>query len=139
MSSKVTTIRLCPETKKIAKDQIGNLSLFVRTALKEFAISKVPLNYHNAWRSSLEVCWPFKSEGFCSLCWPDGPPSRKEWDEWLDTMRGSGRRMSIADFRGSINENSRQFSDPDEIPQEESSKAISDNVGIIRRIWRFIF
>ncbi len=139
MSSKITTIRLCPETQKIVKEQIGNLSLFVRTSLKEFAISRVPLNYHNAWRSSLEVCWPFKPEGFCALCWPEGPPSRKEWDEWLDVMRGSGRRMSIADFRGSINTNSRQGIDPYEITQEESSKAISNNVGIIRRIWRFIF
>jgi len=99
---RVTTIRLCPETAQIADEQIGNLSKFVRTQLKEFAISKVPLNYHNAWRSHLEICYPFKSAGFCRICWPQGVPTQDEWDEWLQMMRDSGKRLSLQDFRKSI-------------------------------------
>lgn len=124
-TGRVTTIRLCPDTAKIADEQIGNLSKFVRTQLKEFAISKVPLNYHNAWRSHLEICYPFKSDGFCRICWPQGVPTQGEWDEWLQMMRDSGKRLSLQDFRKSIEIGSSVL---------EAQKSVSK----LKRIWNVL-
>ena len=136
---RITTISLDDESYNQSK-QIGNLSAFVRHALQEEADRKsnTPVDYHNAMHPILGVCHPHKAlDGYCEICWPHGQPTKNEFHDWR-------RRWQIAPAYDKPMP-PRQLPDrrknphANAITQKESSEAISQKVGIIRKIWRFIF
>ncbi len=139
MSRRITTISLDDESHERAK-KIGNLSAFVRDALLHEArkTSNQPVDYHNAMHSATGVCHPFKAQdGYCSICWPYGQPTKSEYDWWIRDWYQSPAHnkpkppRQLPDRRENPHANA--------ISEQESSKAVSQKVGIIRQVWRFFF
>ncbi len=138
---RITTISL----DDIAYDQskqVGNLSAFVRQQLQEHANQRMnmPVDYHNAMHPILNICHPHKAlDGYCEICWPFGTPTKQEWLWWhrdaLDKMRAGQPRPTPPKRLP----DRRKITHTDAIAEKESSEARSNRVGIIRKIWRFIF
>lgn len=137
---RITTISLDDESYHQSK-HIGNLSAFVRNKLLEEATlrSKQPVDYHNAMHPRTGYCHPHKAlDGYCTICWPYGQPTPNEYNEWIrawfnepNSMKKPKPPRQLPDRRNNPH--------AETIAQEKSSQAISQKVGIIRKIWRFIF
>ena len=141
MSRRITTISL----DQIAWEQskhVGNLSAFVRSALQDHADgrSQTPLDYHNAMHSGLKICHPHKDpNGYCGICWPYGRPTKQEWLEYSRYAHDCIRNGQGIPTPPKQLPDRRKITNSYTVAQEESSQAIPDQVGIIRKIWRFIF
>lgn len=138
---RITTISLDDEAYQQSKN-IGNLSAFVRQKLNDEAnkILNMPVDYHNAMHSNIGMCHPHNSnDGYCSICWPYGQPSKSEWfnytREWYEARRRGAEAPTpprqLPDRRKSV------YSD--QVTDQESSQALTKQLGIIRRIFRFFF
>ncbi|GAI84231.1 unnamed protein product, partial [marine sediment metagenome] len=122
--------------------KVGNLSAFVREKLQDHANLRMntPVDYHNAMHPVLEICHPHKSaDGYCNICWPFGTPSRQEWLDYTrhatDVIR-SGRPKPEPPKRLP---DRRPLSNAYQVAQEESGQTVSNNVGIVRKFWRWLF
>ena len=144
MSRRITTISLDDETYELARQE-GNLSAFVRRALLDSSNhrSNQPVNHHNNWRDDLQICMPKHSTGYCEICWPYGRPTMDEFTLWTREYRQAKR---IYPFKADMwpqppkrSPDRRDSPHANAITQKKSRKAISDDVGIIRKIWRFFF
>ena len=135
---RITTISLDDVSYERSK-QVGNLSAFVRDKLLDHANeqSNKPVDYHNAMHPQTGICHPHKAlDGYCSICWPYGQPSKREYSDWIMAWYNSPIPKPTPPRQSP---DRRQVSHADTIAQKESSEARSNRVGIIRKIWRFIF
>lgn len=85
----VKSISLNEQTAPLAAGKI-NFSAWVRQALLDEANlarrkSTVPVTSHvqPTRAEGGQLCWPFHGDGCCHLCWPDGPPTEKEYSDWI--------------------------------------------------------
>lgn len=93
-AQRITTIRLGQQQYEWSKANIPNLSHFVRTKLAEEQMRQAPIMNHTKWVETAKKCYPHTKGGYCGLCWPDGIPSRAEWNDYrqeviANTFRGS--------------------------------------------------
>ena len=104
-----------------------------------------PVNFHNAWRENAQKCYPYMEGGYCKMCWPAGIPDKSMWQQYIRENR-VGAYGSCTFDEWSINRhNNRQSilddwnaTNPDKIAKEKSSETISNDSGIINRIFRWI-
>ena len=138
MARRITTISLDEESYEQAK-QIGNLSSFIRQALQDHADlkSNSPVDYHNAMVDLYKKCHPHKAQdGYCSICWPYGQPTKNEWHDWRRRYLAAPANSKPIAPRQSADR--RKISDSNQITEEKSSETRSDRVGILRKLLRFL-
>jgi|TARA_B100001094_G_scaffold79152_1_gene75449 hypothetical protein len=139
MARRITTISLDDESHEQAK-HVGNLSAFVRQQLQEHAaqIKRQPVDYHNAMHQGVGKCHPHRAlDGYCSICWPYGQPTKNEWHDWVRryvNAPGSNKPEAPRQLP-----DRRHFTNSEKITQKESSETVSNNLGIIRKFWRWLF
>lgn len=137
---RITTISLDDESYHQSQN-IGNLSAFVRQKLQEEQekIRNVPVDYHNAMHSVIGRCHPHNgSDGYCSICWPYGQPSKNEWLEYTRAWYEAKRNRQVLPNAPRQSPDRRPVTHTNEIAQQESRDA-SVNKGIIRKLWNWIF
>jgi len=135
---RITTISLDDISYERSK-QVGNLSAFVRDKLLDHANqrSNQPVDYHNAMHPNTGVCHPFKAlDGYCSICWPYGQPTKQEYSDWIMAWYNSPIPKPSPPKQSP---DRRKITHADAIAQEEGGETRPNRVGIIRQIWRFIF
>lgn len=143
---KVTTVRL--EEKQIdwiRQNHPQNLSRILRDHIDDLMHRSTPVNFHNAWRENAQKCYPYMEGGYCKMCWPAGIPDKSMWQQYIRENR-VGAYGSCTFDEWSINRhNNRQSilddwnaTNPDKIAKEKSSETISNDSGIINRIFRWI-
>lgn len=145
---KITTIRITKAQHDwITNNKQNQLSSIVRDRIDEMMHMETPVNFHNAWREGAQKCYPFQSGGYCSICWPAGVPDRSYWMEYVKAFPvGSRSRLTFEEWSMQKHDQRQQTLDEwnrdthsYEVSDQESRDAISDQRGIIRRIWRFFF
>lgn len=143
---KITTIRITDEQHDwITNNRQNQLSAICRAHIDELMHSETPVNFHNAWREGAQKCYPFMKGGYCSICWPAGVPDRSHWMDYVKAYpAGSKSRLTFEEWSMQKHDNRQRSLDewnrethPNKIAYEESTDTISDERGIIRRIWRF--
>ncbi len=81
------TVRLDEESAEIAT-HIPNVSKWTREQLKAWAREQeVPTHVNVQGQGFARVCNPFHTVGLCSICWPDGRPTREDWTTYLVMSR----------------------------------------------------
>lgn len=138
---RITTISLDDRSYEHAQ-KIGNLSAFVRQALEEEMAkqSNVPVDYHNAMRPHpLNICYPFQGDGVCTICWPYGRPSKEEWRIWAADAMNAARSYQVIPDPPRRSPDRRESIYAQKITEEKSSKAVTNNKGIIRKFISWIF
>ena len=140
MARRITTISLDDVSYQQAQ-KIGNLSAFVREQLQieSDKVSCLPVDYHNNFREHLGICYPYHPTGYCGICWPYGRPSKSKFREWniaCNEAKKLGKPLPEAPMRLA---DRRPLANSNQIAQKKSSKTISDDLGIIRRLWRWFF
>lgn len=145
---KVTTIRITKAQHEwVVNNKPNQLSAIVRDHLDELMHMETPVGFHNAWREGAQKCYPFMSGGYCSICWPAGVPDRSYWMEYVKAFpAGTRSRLTFEEWSAQKHDRRQRTLDEwnrnthsDQIPDQESRDAISDQGGIIRRIWRIFF
>lgn len=131
----------------ITNNKPNQLSQIVRDRIDELMHMETPVNFHNAWREGAQKCYPFMSGGYCSICWPAGVPDRSYWMEYIKTFpAGTRSRLTFEEWSMQKHDNRQRTLDEwnrnphaDEVAKQEGRDAISNQRGIISRIWRFFF
>lgn len=80
----IRSVSLSVETDAIrAKRVPNNFSRFVRDQLKELEAERRDTHINVIGEGFLRFCNPFHAKGLCRMCWPDGPPMRVDWLEYV--------------------------------------------------------
>jgi hypothetical protein len=143
--SRPTSIRLDDESKKLVEG-IGNLSHYVRTVIKDDPRLRriVKEEHHPGYpHPNVTFCHPFGGRHLCLICWPDGAPSKDKWGIWskdqmMHTIRNRPGIHSARPLGEGIEENTH-VARSTEPPENEGQKAVSDDLGLIRRFIRWVF
>lgn len=80
----ITTVSLLDtwEIKQNMQREGGNFSRFVRNCLREWARYEQEIEcFRETNEARILKCFPRDSR-LCLKCWPDGPPSRHDWNEY---------------------------------------------------------
>jgi len=89
----IRSVSLDKDTDAIrAKRVPNNFSRFVRDQLKELEAQRRDTHINVIGEGFLRFCNPFHAKGLCRMCWPDGPPMR---EDWLEYVRLSAYNRSI--------------------------------------------
>ena len=137
---RITTISLDEKSYEQSKN-IGNLSAFVRQKLNDEAnkILNLPVDYHNSMHTTIGMCHPHNSsDGYCSICWPYGQPSKSEWFQYTRDWFDARRNGSALPSAPKQSPDRRQITNANQVADQEGSNA-SMNKGIIRRLWAWFF
>ena len=76
----VTSISLDDESYEIAM-AMPNRSAFMRECLKRWHALQTNKHIHP---TKSPLCFPYSKKGVCSICWPDGIPSHKDWKYFME-------------------------------------------------------
>jgi len=142
----ISTIRISKKMHSwIQQNHPQQLSHIVRSHLEDLMQRKTPVNFHNAWRESAQKCYPYLSEGYCSICWPGGVPNREDWQRYLRENTLGNSRSSITWEEWTMNNHFNRQSILDEwnkdsikFRPEQSNNQNSSAPGIITRFLKKI-
>mgnify|MGYP001243475088 FL=1 len=131
-----TTVALDEETAELVQ-QIPNFSEWVRNQLRQEA-GKAGVGTHtkDPKHRVRGKCNPM-GKNPCRVCWPEGAPSKDDWFAF--------RKGLIDEIDSSYQQRMKHFTQQAfsrDVSKEKSTKAISSNheqIGIIRRFWRWVF
>ena len=131
-----TTVALDEETAELV-DQIPNFSEWVRNQLRQEAgKAGVGTHTHDPKHRVRGKCNPM-GKNPCRVCWPEGAPSK---DDWLAFREGR-----IDEIDTSYQQRMKHFTQQAfsrDVSEKKSTKTIPSNheqIGIIRRFWRWVF
>lgn len=80
----IKSVCLDETTEAIRAERIpANFSRWVREQLKELENEKREYHVNVIGVGFLRFCNPFHAKGLCRMCWPDGPPIRQDWLEYV--------------------------------------------------------
>ena len=80
----IKSVSLCKHTDAIREKRIpANFSRWVREQLKELENQKREYHVNVIGEGFLRFCNPFHAKGLCAMCWPNGPPIRADWLEYV--------------------------------------------------------
>ena len=80
----IKSVSLCEHTNAIREKRIpANFSRWVREQLKELENQKREYHVNVIGEGFLRFCNPFHAKGLCAMCWPNGPPIRADWLEYV--------------------------------------------------------
>jgi len=132
----ITTVSLDEETAELV-EHIPNFSEWVRNQLRQEAgKAGVGRHTHEPKHRIRGKCVPMR-KNICRVCWPEGAPSKDDWFAWRE-----GRIDTIDSSYEQRMKHFTQQAFADNVPKKKRSDTIPDNVeqiGIIRRFWRWIY
>ena len=80
----IKSVSLCSHTDSIREERIpANFSRWVREQLKELENEQREYHVNVIGEGFLRFCNPFHVKGLCAMCWPNGPPIRADWLEYV--------------------------------------------------------
>jgi hypothetical protein len=80
----IRSVSLDKHTDAIRSKRIPhNFSRWVRDQLKELENEKREFHVNVIGEGFLRFCNPFHAKGLCKMCWPEGPPIRADWLEYV--------------------------------------------------------
>ena len=143
---KISTVRITEKQHHwIQQNHPQQLSHIVRSHIEDLMQRKTPVNFHNAWRESAQKCYPFLSEGYCSICWPGGIPNREDWQRYLRENTLGNSRSSITWEEWTMNNHFNRQSILDEWNPETikftpdiQEKHQERTPGFLERLWKRI-
>lgn len=131
-----TTVALDEETAELV-ERIPNFSEWVRNQIRQEA-GKAGVGTHtqDPKHRVRGKCNPM-GKNPCRVCWPEGAPSKDDWYAFREGL--------IDEIDSSYQQRMKHFTQQSfagDVAKKKSTEAISDNheqIGIIRRFWRWIF
>jgi len=97
----IKSVSLCKHTDAIRAKRIpSNFSRWVREQLKELENEQRDYHVNVIGEGFLRFCNPFHAKGLCKMCWPNGPPIRADWLEYVRLSsynRAAGKPIDTLD------------------------------------------
>lgn len=136
-SRKIKSVSLLPRHYQIA-ERMPNFSGFVQEALDSYAADIGQGTHTYAPENRVHgKCNPMYKH-LCKICFPEGRPDREAWLLFRQDPEKHPIEASQAGRYQQLVEQSFAYDEP----KKKSSQAISGNkeeIGIIRRFWRWVF